>query len=569
MYPFLATGRDFIDDEQRYRAGADVFWRPSSNFQLNATVNPDFGNVESDEVVINLTATETFFPEKRLFFLEGQEVFVASPRADTLGSGGVGSRGLPYTMVNTRRIGGKPLEPITPPGTEVEERDLVQQTELVGAFKTTGQVGRVRYGVMGAFEEEVKFDAAVNGADANLHQDGNDYGIARVIYEDNERGAYRAIGLLSTAVLNDERGDALVQGVDWHYLSPNGSVKIDGQAMTSDLDREDERGYGGFLDFEFQYAQGIKHRLGLEYFDEHIDINDLGFLQRNDEYRVRSAFEWTRSDMSWARENQFDVRGWAQNNVSEDLFTGGGLSISNRTNLNDLSQLILRLGFMAAYYDDLNSFGNGTFRLEPRVTGAFSWQGDTTQEWSWRLGAGYQEDDLGDPGYKLESGLLWRPNDHWAVDFALDYIERDAWLLHQGGDLMATFEAEQWLPRVSVEYFISARQQFRLSLQWVGVEGRENEFFRIPGTPGGLIPVAKPTGPGARASYDFGVSQYALQARYRWEIAPLSDIFVVYTRQADLRTALGDDGFGDLFDDSFSNPLVDVLVFKIRYRFGS
>ncbi|MBD3646434.1 MAG: hypothetical protein HUJ31_03035, partial [Pseudomonadales bacterium] len=104
VYPFTAISHDRIDDEVRYRVGADFFWRPSTNFQLTATVNPDFGNVESDDAVINLSATETFFPEKRLFFLEGQEVFFASPRADTRG-GGIGNRGAPVTMVNTRRIG--------------------------------------------------------------------------------------------------------------------------------------------------------------------------------------------------------------------------------------------------------------------------------------------------------------------------------------------------------------------------------------------------------------------------------------------------------------------------------
>jgi|GEM_PF-37370 len=568
IYPFLATGQDFVDDVTRHRVGADFFWRPSSNFQMNATLNPDFGNVESDEVVINLTATETFFPEKRLFFLEGQEIFVASPRADTRGRG-VGNQGLPYTMVNTRRIGGRPRVPNLAPGVDIEERELVAPTELIGAVKTTGQLGRVRYGVMGAFEEEVKFDVVDNGEDLNLNQAGNDYGVARVLYEDNVGGAYRAVGFLSTAVLNEELGDALVQGIDWHYLSPAGGVKIDGQVMTSDLDRIDGRGYGGFLDFQFTYAQGLVHRVGLEYFDERIDINDLGFLQRNDEYRVRSALQWTRSDLSWARENQFDVRGFVQKNISESLLTGGGIFFSNRTNLNDLSQFTWRLNYNFSYFDDLNSFGNGSFRIEDRLSLEASWQTDTTRQWSFFMGAGYREDDLGDPGFRLDSGLVWRPNDQLSVELAVDYVERDAWLLHQDDGLFATFEAQQWLPSLSFEYFISARQQFRLALQWVGVKARERDFFRVPANPGSLIPVAKPTGPGTRENFDFGVSQYSLQARYRWEIAPLSDIFLVYTRQADLRTALGDSGFTDLFDDAFGDPLADVLVFKIRYRFGS
>ena len=138
IYPFSAVTVDEIDDEVSYRVGADLFWRPSSNFQVNATVNPDFGSVESDDVVINLTATETFFPEKRLFFLEGQQIFIASPRADTR-SQGVGRGGLPTTMLDTRRIGGKPQDPVLAPGVAVSDRELIRPVELAGAAKFTGQ----------------------------------------------------------------------------------------------------------------------------------------------------------------------------------------------------------------------------------------------------------------------------------------------------------------------------------------------------------------------------------------------------------------------------------------------
>ena len=78
VYPYVSATSDEISNEADGRGGIDVAWRPSSNLQLTATVNPDFGSVESDDVVVNLTAYETFFPEKRLFFLEGNEVFVTT-----------------------------------------------------------------------------------------------------------------------------------------------------------------------------------------------------------------------------------------------------------------------------------------------------------------------------------------------------------------------------------------------------------------------------------------------------------------------------------------------------------
>ncbi|MBA7580963.1 hypothetical protein ES708_22862 [subsurface metagenome] len=56
-------------------AGGDVLYNISPNLSLNATINPDFASVEGDRVKIDLSGWEVNFPEKRLFFLEGNEMF--------------------------------------------------------------------------------------------------------------------------------------------------------------------------------------------------------------------------------------------------------------------------------------------------------------------------------------------------------------------------------------------------------------------------------------------------------------------------------------------------------------
>jgi hypothetical protein len=58
------------------------------------------------------------------------------------------------------------------------------------------------------------------------------------------------------------------------------------------------------------------------------------------------------------------------------------------------------------------------------------------------------------------------------------------------------------------------------------------------------------------------------QARYRWEIAPLSDLFVVYTRGSNLPGSQFDD-YGNLLLDAWDQPIVDTIAVKLRYRFGS
>ena len=62
FFPNLSVTSDEMSGDSDVRAGMDFSWRPSTDVQITATANPDFGVVESDDVVVNLTAWETFFP---------------------------------------------------------------------------------------------------------------------------------------------------------------------------------------------------------------------------------------------------------------------------------------------------------------------------------------------------------------------------------------------------------------------------------------------------------------------------------------------------------------------------
>ena len=76
IYPFVSSVFDGIRHDANSRVGADIYWRPTTNTLLSSTLNPDFGTVESDDVVVNLTAFEVFFPERRVFFQEGKRSLI-------------------------------------------------------------------------------------------------------------------------------------------------------------------------------------------------------------------------------------------------------------------------------------------------------------------------------------------------------------------------------------------------------------------------------------------------------------------------------------------------------------
>src|SRR2546423_6829779 len=123
-------------------AGADVKYGLPSGLTLTATINPDFGQVEVDPSVINLSAFETFFPEKRPFFLEGSD---ALSFGDVVLYNDYGSQRFFYS----RRIGREPQ--VSASGTYVDAPDA---TTIAGAAKVTGKVGAWPVGLLDAVTPE-------------------------------------------------------------------------------------------------------------------------------------------------------------------------------------------------------------------------------------------------------------------------------------------------------------------------------------------------------------------------------------------------------------------------------
>jgi len=99
VFPYAVGSYDNLQDSSEYQAGMDLFWSLGSGQELNITVNPDFGQVESDQVVINFSPVEVLFSDKRPFFAENQGLFNISESA---------SHSKDYVLMNTRRIGSSP-----------------------------------------------------------------------------------------------------------------------------------------------------------------------------------------------------------------------------------------------------------------------------------------------------------------------------------------------------------------------------------------------------------------------------------------------------------------------------
>jgi hypothetical protein len=577
VIPYMSSTLDAARDEDDIRAGFDLSFKPSPKLELSMSALPDFGSVEADNVVLNLTAFETFFPEKRLFFLEGNEVFNNIPRSNpgnimrtiTNDNFATTSRKVfsttfmptPISLMNTRRIGGTANQLSVPDGVTANpgERDL--PTDLMGAAKLTGKLGDFRYGVLTAIEDDVKWMGAdSSGRKVAIVDDGRQFAVARFLYE-NVAQSRRSIGYLGTFV-SGPLYDAVVHGVDMHYTHSSGNLIVDGQLIASDVN--EVTGAGFMFDLKYSASPAIQHKLEFEYLDETVELNDLGFLQRNDYSTFQYALAYNKTKGVGMLK---DIRGtvvFRQGyNVSKGQVIESGVYWRNSMVLPGRKTLKTALGYLPSRYEDMESRGNGAYRTQERWWVDAFLATDASKMMSYSMSLGGLQENLGDWTYNASAGVTFRPNDLVSVDLDIQYKRRHGWLVYQGERNFGEFKADDWQPGLKVNWFMSPGHQVRLTLQWAAVKAQETGYYAVPEGDGDLVSVED-----ASESRDFTLSILTAQLRYRWEIAPLTDFYLVYNLGNTLPSR-DDPGFSEMFTDSFSDPVVESFVAKLRYRFGN
>ena len=553
--PYVASVRRFAGagaggDAGDVKAGLDLFWRPSSNFQIASTLNPDFGNVEADDVVINLSNYETFFPEKRLFFQEGQEVFAAGDSYKT----GV-------TLLHTRRMGAPPVRPDVPAGVRLATEDLRRPADLLGALKATGQRGALRYGFLGVLEDDARFAAWEGDERLTLRQEGRDFSALRLLYEQSA-GGYRALGMLSTMMRHPSR-TAQVHAIDGQYHTAGGKLRVNSLLVASDVTGSAEDGQGGVLDLRHAPRQGFSHTLSLAAFDDSIALNDMGYQSRNDYRRATYRMRISSPNTARFRNTRTYVQlGRMWNGAGQVI--DAGVSLDQAFTLHSFSQVRFEVGYQPRRHDDRGSFGNGTYRVDEAWNAEVRYESDASRRLAFSLRQRWRQEPIRGTYQRTQGHIRWRPTDRVTLALGLRYADRDGWLLHQSQGDFATFRAEQVDSSFDMTYFFTARQQLTAGFQWVGVKATGTGFYRLIPASGALR-----AAPDASAARAFTISRMNMQLRYHWEIAPLSDVFVVYTRDASLSGADARRSLADLFAETFNETVGEHLALKFRYRFGS
>lgn len=302
----------FVGDHQLTgNAGLDARYRITSNLTLSATANPDFGQVEVDPAVINLTAFETRFEEKRPFFVEGASSF-------KFGGNVGGPSAVASSLLYSRRLGRAPQVDLGVP-----QRDVPDTTAILGAVKLTGKTaGGWSMGVLNALtnEENGRYLDAQGTERKGLVEPRTNYFVTRINRE-LRRGQTQMGGMFTstnrdlagdTAAINTLRANAVTGGVDFthEFAHRTWTLKgflvgshVDGSAQViSSTQRSSTRYYqrpdtrsvtfnpnatslsGSAASVQLNKSAGLHWTTDswVQMISPGFEINDIGFLQRAD-----------------------------------------------------------------------------------------------------------------------------------------------------------------------------------------------------------------------------------------------------------------------------------------------
>ncbi len=580
-------------------AGLDVKVGLTSNFTLDATVNPDFGQVEADPSVINLTAYETFYEEKRPFFLEGRKILDFEIEGFD-------------QLFYSRRIGQAPS--YSPELAADESVNIPESTTILGAAKVTGRTENgLSVGVLQSFTANET--ASISSSSGNREQTVEpfaSYTVGRV-HKDWNNGNTSLGGMVTEShrSISDPElaflpSNALTGGVDFTRHFANRSWLLDASAVFSQIqgDHEairalqtnpvhyyqrpdaghlgvDERatslsGHGGSVRFGRSETSRLRLTDHLHWYSPGLDLNDLGFLRQADIVSNQVFLGWSET------EPRSIFRQYSAVFVREDEWDFGGLKTKSANRIEASARFknkweaLGNFGFVQSV-DTRALRGGPALRFHDTWNGLLNLETDSSRRVSFAL-AGENTRALGDnsrvsriagtarfrlsnrfsfsgqPSYqKLANNLQYAATADSAGSprWLLGRIEQETWNFTLRVNLILT-------PNLTLQYygspFLSAGSytEFKRATDTLA-ERYEDRFHALspqeitflPDSNSYRVQEESDPAPYTFANPDFSFRQFRSNLVLRWEYRPGSTFYAVWSQ--------GRTGFDQHWDSGFSS----------------
>ncbi len=608
--------------------GVDAKIGVTNNLTLDLTINPDFGQVEADPSEVNLSAYETFFSEKRPFFIEGANI---TTFGIGIGDGGVGNDNLFYS----RRIGRRPG--LYPDLGDDEYANVPVNTPILGAAKLTGKTSNgLSVGIIESVTAEGKAEIDLNGSRRfETVEPLTNYFLGRVQKDMNDGntiiGGMLTSTIRKTDVITEDyfHNSAFTGGIDitqylknktWMFnvnaafSQVNGSTEAiaatqessaryyqrpDNNYTNYDLGKTSLFGSGGRLQLLRQKGHW-NHLAVVLWKTPGFELNDMGYLRQADQIFA----------MYWGQYRVWEPKGIYRNwNVSADLYNVwdfGGNSLGQGIELNGNMSLKNFWNVWGHLNMNTNGISNSMLRGGPRmnVQGNAQIQGSINTDSRKKISANI---------YSRYSGGFEESSDNFFIRFGLTYKPTNSLTVSVNPGFSKSFNELQYIGKESFDnqdryIFASIDQKVinasirislnltpDLTLQYWGqpffAKGEYKDYKVIDdpmnqnysnrfnlyqsGQMSELIDEAYEIDENLDgvADYvidypDFNLQEFLSNLVIRWEYSPGSSAYLVWNQTRSASNINTTSEFGDDIHDLFVGKPHNIFLIKFSYRIG-
>ena len=579
--------------------GLDLKYAVTPGLTLTATANPDFGQVEADPAVVNLDAFETFFPERRPFFVEGSGTFRFNMDCNDGNCTG---------MFYSRRIGRAPQ------GTaDVDEGEYSKQPDaatIIGAAKLTGRAAGFSIGALTAVTamEDAEIAAADSvGYHTQTVEPLTGYTVLRARREFNNQSS---LGFMTTATnrqFDPATGfladNAYAGGLDYDWrLSPMYSIsgyvagshitgntvaiqrlqennvhtfqRPDADYLGVDPNATQLQGHAGSVSFGKIAGESTRFSTYVGYKSPGFDTNDLGFMRRADEKNQSNWFQWRNfKPGKYVRTRNFNInqyQGW--NFGGDRLYSGGNIN-SHWTFTNYYS-----IG--AGYNLDAAPFRDRVTRGGPGVLGNPSkfnlWyyaNTDNRKALSFSYSGGHWLDTKNSARHDIVLSMNWRATSSMSLSVGPRYFinhDDSQWVTNEvlavGGTRYVFGRIDQKTMSITTRFNYTMTPTLSLQMYaepFVSAGDYSNYKELVDGRAERYEDRYKPYA--YQGNANFNIRSFRTTNVLRWEYRPGSQLFLVWQQGKEDFQDIGDFRFGRDFGGALSAPARNVFLVKFSY----
>ena len=603
LRPYVVAKSEPITETERreqFTGGADLKYGVTSALTLDATVNPDFGQVEADPSVLNLSAFETFYQERRPFFVEGTGIFRFNINCSAVNCSG-------ENLFYSRRIGRGPQL-----GGAYGDETSPLATTIIGAGKLTGRMpGGFSLGVLEAVTareigtSDRTIEPLTNYATVRGQQDLNNgestvgalftavnrsndqwtetslhdgaYALAADARHRFAGGRYQiSASLAASRVVGDSLAIGRTQTNNVHlYQRPDGDLTFDPSRTSLTGDAEElkfGKTGGGMIRFETSY---LRRSPGFE-------ANDLGFLRRADEQSWNNwgAVQW-RQPAAFFQQGFWNFNWWQFWTVSDGLPTEAAFNTNAHFQLNNRwwAHAGGTLGQLGTTFCDRCARGGPAIRRDPNVSAWAGFEGDSRQRIVPFLFFNYWTGDGGRSEYVgIDPSADWRISSRFSTSL--------------GVSLSRSIDDWQWygnfIDTTAVTHYTFAHlNQSTASINWrldfTFTPTLTLQLYASPFVSKGTYNNVREIDQPRAANYDdrlmaysdtavannpggFNFKQFRSNVVLRWEYRPGSTLFVVWNQgRDDFEPLEGTRSMRNDFRRLFDQYPYNTFLVKISY----